>query len=80
MTNDWSLLYLGHRPGHLEWTCGKKNYISKNVCKIPGVEDKVKKSYRKGGGIKRRAIKEWLVKAYPFKIQSDHLMGQLDNI
>lgn len=89
LPNDWSLLYLGHHPSHLNWTCGKKiKHISKNVCKIPGVEDKGgKKSYRKGGiagthamVLKRRAIKEWLVKAYPFKIPSDHLMGQLDTI
>ena len=85
LPDDWSLFYLGVNQIHLDVT-PKPKQISEHICKLQGVQPKnPKKSYKKGGIygthamlLKRHAIKEWLVKAHPFKMASDIIMGKLD--
>lgn len=84
LPNDWSLFYLGVNQFQLDST-PKPIKIKNNICKLHGVNPK-KKPYKKGGIygthamlLKRRAIKEWLVKAYPFVMASDIVMGKLIN-
>ena len=85
--NDWHLFYLGVNNWHIEST-GEPIKVNQNICKLNGVEPKSKKNMYKKGSIygthafiiKRRAIKEWLNYAYPFKVASDIAMGKLINI
>ena len=84
LPEDWSLFYLGVNQAHLD-TTPEPEKVSQHICKLHGVNQK-KKPYKKGGIygthamlLKRRAIKHWLVKAHPFSMASDIVMGKLVN-
>ena len=84
LPDDWSLFYLGVNQAHLD-TTPEPIKISNNICKLIGVNPK-KKKYKKGGIygthamlLKRKAVKKWLLKAHPFNMASDIVMGKLVN-